>query len=77
VTPDGSHVSGHFVPGGNIFSLYHLGPGGKNVLLIHLVPGGKMVPEGLIFFFGPFAQRGSFAHKLLFDIKIKFCTFKS
>ncbi len=28
LTPEGSHVSSHLVPGGNIFSLYHLVPGG-------------------------------------------------
>ena len=89
LTPEGSHVSSCLVPGGNIFllyhyvpggiisPLYHLVPGGNIFLLYHLVPGGKMVPDGLIFFFGPFAQRGSFAHKYLFDINFKFCTFKS
>ena len=35
LTPEGSHVSSHLVPGGNIFLLYHLVPGGKNIILIY------------------------------------------
>jgi hypothetical protein len=60
LTPEGSHVSSHLVPGGNIFSSYHLVPGGNIFFTIWSMTAS--------FFFVPF---GPWRQKYYFNLSIR------
>jgi hypothetical protein len=71
LTPEGSHVSSHLVPGGNIFSLYHLVPGGIIFFTIWSLAASFFLPFGpwrQYFFIVPF---GPWRQKYYFNLSIR------